>query len=466
MLPSDSTSARPARRGGASHYVISLVALVAIIGVIAWVVQYLPSIKRGTNPNGNKDKPLLAFMPKTAIWPKDNSAEKKDADPARKELDAYREFEQGKSGHYDFLVKNISGGDVEIVAYQSACDCASVQACVLSKEEHDRLAEAFARRPGEPLPYAKEPSWHDLTTDLAKKQYLTVKADEAGVIRVNWVARKAPGLSLNVTPKVFFQAAENPASRQFHVLNVPVMVRHAVQFEPARLRIGVFTASTGDVLTGEIDAWSSTREKLELKLTTLGSDPFFVIETRALSKQECADLEARLKASNIVTRVRSGAHATVKVYRDKDGKQLELGSFYRKLLVHLNDEPSRDIQGPEVVGRVEGDIVIGGANDQGRIVFQSFDRKDGGSKVVELTAPEDVELETATCEPTWVQVKLSAGAKIESAKRRIWRLEATVPPNTPTVRSFDEPDAVVLRIKGATGTRLVRIPIEGQVTER
>ena len=109
--------------------------------------------------------------------------------------------------------------------------------------------------PGKALPYAKEPSWHELSTDGTKKNSLLVKANEAGAVRVGWIARKSPGMALNVSPKVVYRPV-GAAVTQKYLLGVPIMVGHAVQFEPARLNVGRIT--TGDVLTQTIDAWSST----------------------------------------------------------------------------------------------------------------------------------------------------------------------------------------------------------------
>ena len=79
---------------------------------------------------------------------------------------------------------------------------------------------------------------------------------------------------------------------------------------------------------------------------------------------------------------------------------------------------------------------------------------------MELSAPEHMKLEPAQREPSWLQVTLKLDEKRFPPKRRIWRLEVTVPPNTPTVRSFDEPDAVVLKIVGPPET----LPVVGAST--
>ncbi len=466
MLSNDSLSARQSRRGDVSRSVISIVLLMAIIGGLAWVVQYLPSIKRTGGPIPNTDKPLLLVTPKVAIWRTPGLVEKKDADSAAQGLDGYKEFEQGKSGHYDFLIRNASGADLEVRNYTSACDCASVNISVLAADEFGRVSKHHAEQPGEPLPYTKEPSWHELSKDETKAKSLTMKADEVGVIRVGWVARQTPGQPLKVYPTVWFQSAGDTV-RKSVVLPVPIMVQHAVQFYPSRLHVGVLVPDIdpNGELTGAFDAWSSTREKLDLKLTTLGTDPFVTIEARPLAPKECADLEESLKSKKIDTRVRSAARVSVKVVESKDGRRLELGSFYRQLLVHLDGEPRQDIRGPEIVGRVDGAVVIGGAADDKRIRFRSFAAAIGSSRTIDLIAPADMKLETFKHEPSWLEVKLTLDEMNIPGKRRTWRLQVTVPPGAPMARSFEEPNAVVLRMVGSP-ERFVRIPVEGHVISR
>ena len=107
------------RRAFVSRPLIAIIALVFIIGGIAWVVQYLPSFNKPKKDDDRQfsDKPLLEFTPRSAVW-KDQVA-----DPEKKEekkgLEGYKIIEQGDKGHYDFLFKNISGKDVEILHYES-----------------------------------------------------------------------------------------------------------------------------------------------------------------------------------------------------------------------------------------------------------------------------------------------------------------------------------------------------------
>ena len=85
-----------------------------------------------------------------------------------------------------------------------------------------------------------------------------------------------------------------------------------------------------------------------------------------------------------------------------------------------------------------------------------FKAGEYAEKEVELLTGANVKLEPYNHKPDWINVKLTRAAEQPDSKRTIWNLKVSVPENTPGVRSFEEPDAVVLRIVG-TPERFVRI---------
>jgi len=319
-------------------------------------------------------------------------------------------------------------------------------------------------KPGEPVPYAKSPEMTKLSRDGVNEPGVRIKVGEGGAVRVNFNAKKAPGQELRVRPRIWYQPAGVPAQRSGQGFVVPVMVRQPVNFQPQRVSVGVLTANgTAD---GKLVAWSSTREDLHLKLGS-DTDPFFQVKTQPLAKEEYASLEETLKNEKNTAIVRTAVHVIVTVHESMGGKQLDLGSFYRRMPVYLDGILNTDVQGPEIVGRVEGNLLIGGADDQGRVRFRSFDAENGGKKVVEISADEKAELKTFNHQPSWVDVTLKLDKKNPAPpKRRIWILEARVPANTPAVRSFEEPDAIVLQVTTGKTVRLVRIPLEGHIGGR
>lgn len=452
-MQSDSQTSPAAKAGSLARYAVSLALLVAIIGGIAWVVQYLPrwqSVAKPAPPA--REKELVQFVTKVAIW------SKTDPNP-------YREFEPGDVGHYDFLFKNVLGQDIEVVHYSSTCDCASMSACSLPMAEEERLDKVFQQKPGDPLPFQSEPKWEQLPKDPLKAIHLKVKANDGGVVRVRWTTKKAAGAGLNVNPQVWMQPAGDPSGRKSFTLHVPAMMTHPVRITPARVNVG--TLIPGSVVKAEFDAWSPTRDEFKLEVTAPGSDPFFVVETTPLSPEACAGLERSLIASKLATHVKAGYHVTITVHESTAGRQLDLGAFFRKFALTLNGSLMPDVPGPEVVGRVHGDLIIGGADDQGKIRFKSFDAATGASKTVDLLAADGAKLEHIPHphQPTWLNIQLTPDKNVIDGKKRIWHLEVTVPPRTPVARSFEEPDAVVLRIVG-NPPRYVRIPLEGHVSGR
>ena len=89
MQPHDTPSR--SRIGGASNYVIAIVLLVAMIGGLAWVAQYLPSRTKNTQvedptKDSNK-KPLVSFNSVVAQWG-DKKADREGYEKAKKVLQA------------------------------------------------------------------------------------------------------------------------------------------------------------------------------------------------------------------------------------------------------------------------------------------------------------------------------------------------------------------------------------------
>jgi hypothetical protein len=444
-------------------FVSTLVLVVLMVGFMAWVIQYLPS--RGKNvsvpPPPPQGKILLAFERPDALWRNKPAVQKKDAGPDDME-DPFKYVENGTSGHYDFPFKNKSEQKIEILSFVTTCDCTSVKACLLPAEEWERVNKEQDANPGKPLAYAKEPTWLELPNkpvgEPAKNPSLVVGPGEGGVVRVEWVANKP---DLTVQPALAGRAAGDPVLYQR--LRVPVLMRPAIQFDPPRVNAGVLTA--GKTTNAVFDVWSSTREKLDFKLPS--ADPLFEFKVQKLEEDEFAAKAKDLAARKIAPRVLCAYRVSVTVHETKDGKHLDQGSFYRKFPFALEDkvDPNAPLWGPEIVGRVDGDIQVGGQDDQRRILFKSFNVKTRASKEVQLATDAGVQLKTYEGhpdQPSWIKVNLTR--EQASSNRVTWQLEVIVEPNTIGARSFDEPDAVVLQIVGTDPPRFVRIPIEGHVS--
>jgi hypothetical protein len=477
-MPLNETSSP--RKSGFLGYAIALALLVAIVGGIAWLAQNLSSW-RSTVPPAKIQRgaalKLVEFTSVIAQW----SNQKKETEVLEKEGPDYKAFEPGKKGHYDFLFKNTAGQDIEVVFFTSSCSCTNVEAAAVDDPAWERLREQQTLHPAEPLSYAEEPAWKHLAMkpewDKAPieergKREVLVKAGAGGVVRVHWNVNKSAGQPLNVQPAVAFRLAADHSQAGGQKLVVPVVVSPPVRFLPARIDVG--TLRSGSTARERFYAFSSTREDLDLKLTPVPADGLFEVTAKPLhmggifSRSEVGELTATLKAESAKLKapapsVLAAYLVTVTVHESNAGKQLDLGTFFRRLEVTLDNIPRPEMPGPEIVGRVLGVVDIGGANDQRKVRFQSFRAGDDAEKSVELLTDAKVELKTFAHKPDWINVNLTRAAVQPDPKRTIWNLVVTVPPNTPGVRSFEEQDAVVLRVVG-TPERFVRIPIEGTLS--
>lgn len=463
---------RPAARSPVLKYAISLVLLVAVIGGIAWVVQYLPSWNRRQKVDRDPPPPLtqlLQFPRWVALWDEQKpAAENKDGVPLG-EKNLPREVEFGTPGHYDFPFKNLSGQDVEVLHYFSTCDCTSVRACVLPMAQVVKLVEQQKLKPGEDLTYDADPAWVDLPNHrepMDVKKGVTVKADEGGVVRVRWTVKKRPGEVMKIMPEIVMRpiGASEFSTWRKQMLVVPVLVGTAIRFDPPRVNVGLLSPGCKPV-TEVFNAWSSTREKFDLKLTPTPANALMEIASRPLTEKECADLTSNLKSEKLSQRVRSGYRVTVTVHESKDGKQLDQGPFIQRLAIDLDGFREQELSGPEIVGRVKGDILIGGQDDWGKIKFLAFAAGQSAQKTVVLIADAKLELKPYTHEPAWLDVKVTRDKDQPDPKKHRWHLQVTVPANTPGVRSFEETDHVTLRIVGMPD-RFVRIALEGALSGR
>src|SRR6266516_4542982 len=122
------TNAASPNKSNFTRYLLPLALLVAMIGGLAWVAQQLPrwTKDRPHGPTQTGGKAPLEFVRKVAQWgPK--------PDPLVDEKFEPKDYEPGKTGHYDFPFKNNSKDDVEVMAFATSCNCTSVQAAALDE---------------------------------------------------------------------------------------------------------------------------------------------------------------------------------------------------------------------------------------------------------------------------------------------------------------------------------------------
>src|SRR5262249_47606592 len=156
--------------------------LIAGIGGIAWVAQYLPG--RGRNV---QVKPVAAgrdavqFAHTKAVWPPPPHW----WDPKDDNYKPYiAEFELGQDGHYDFEFTNTEKADVEFGVAETNCVCSGVHVAVFQstaqKEAYEKARKGGAPTAGDALAWTKV----DMDKDLRKT--ITVPAGASGVVRIGW----------------------------------------------------------------------------------------------------------------------------------------------------------------------------------------------------------------------------------------------------------------------------------------
>jgi hypothetical protein len=443
--------------------VLPVLIFVIAIGVITWFVQDLPgrANKRTVNiPKGPRTNPLQ-FEVKQAIW-----------DP--KDQNYVAEFEYRAKGHYDFPFRNTTDSPAELCLYRKSCTCSRVE---------------YALKPTD--------SWQPLpeTPEEEGKGVVVVPARAEGVVRLLWEGRKQEGERLNLTADLWVQPQGKPGERSYdtklaaNISFVPP-VRHFPEMNPE-----VVLLTTRDVAQREFFLWSATRDKVEVTIREKQPDPCLTCEVTPLSAddgqrlrqdllKEVADLtpeqlhqllkgiagltpeqllQRYLARFQISTRVRTAFRVTVTVHEQKDGKQIDLGPFRRRLYLCVAGE-AREYLGPTVQGAVRGEVLVGAPEDQGKVDLKSFTAADGARKKVLLWTDRGVDLEKESHHPAFLQVKLEKDEKNATDSRMAWWLTVVVPAGA-HAGPLPPESAVVLHTR-TTPPRRVHVPVVGNAGRR
>jgi hypothetical protein len=443
----------------AFRYIALVVLVLGIIGLLTWVTQSLPNTKvPNVIPDGQKGdnvKPVLFFtrVPGpfgdvlTAVW---------DKDPAY-----ILETERNVEGHYYFPFRNVLGAEAEMEMESADCDCTQADIGLLPAPEWAKVEKAWLEKPWV-KPFTDEPTW----IKLKKNEHTGIKvpADAHGLLRITWKGRKGIGETLKLTLR-FWSQPLGVEGRQFTTVHVPVRMAPAVMYDPPAVTVGVI--GPGQSVTAEFYLWSASRDTIDASLQVdSGPSPLINITTRTLSKEECAALQKHIEVKSkgqLLTRARCGLHVTVNLFEQKDGRQMDLGPFVRKLQIMLDQVPV-EITPLSVMGTVKGEVTVGGETDQGRVQFNQFSAASPKTVVVPLFADPAVKLEVdpKLIFPRYLQVDLKRNVKSSTPQRTQWDLRTTVPAAALS-GPFPENSAIVLRIAG-TPPRLVRIPVVGNGT--
>lgn len=437
-LPSGPAEPPPiARPGQTFRYVLPAAIFVVVVGTIAWVTQFMPTWRTKAETvvaPTPKSSSVIKFAITKAIW------DKEDEEYAL-------EQEKGTEGHFDFPFENVASEPGEVGLQRTSCDCTHLEVCLVSDAEWEPYRQELVKNPQ--TAKAGNWTWHKLASNESRG--FEVPGRAKGFIRVGWHGRKDSGSRLRLSIDVWHQPGGNARYRSFENLVVPIVIAAPMMYKPARANIG--NLGPRDSAVADFTLWSATRESPDFKLND-SADPLFRQEATPFTKEECADLEKQFRKGGENTRVRSAFHLKVTVHEQAAGKQLDQGPFIHTLSYLLDGDR---ITGPIIQGSVKGEIVVGNAEDRGKVDLKIFRGKEGATREIALWTDDKMVLQPESQSPPTLQVKLTKAEA--SGKRTKWRLEVTVPPGT-HFGPFTEENVIILRTQ-SDPPRFIRIPLVG-----
>jgi len=428
------------RRKNFWRLLVPLCLFIAMVGGIAFVVQYTPNwrSKRTVKlpPQRQSQAEVIEFPERSSVW-----------DPNDKSY--IKEFEQEKAGYYDYAFQNVSGQTAELGIFKPNCDCAGVEAFLLSSQE--LAAWKKAKKEGKAVELKNAIALKD-----DERNGIEIPADFGGVMRIAWKSRKAVGESPLIKVRVWAQPKGKMAERTFVELETHFRLVAPVLFDQVELALG--TIGLGAVAEAQCTWWSATRSKVDLK--AVGDDPLVTWTVTPFSGAECAELEKQLRNLRINTRVQAAGRLSVKVQEQKGRQQLDQGHMNRPAPLLLDDQPLAIV--PRLVGRVQGEVEVGIERDQGKINLHNFSSAKGKKQPIILRSEPGTDLAIDSVKPSYLKVQIRVNKQASTTQKKSWILEVEVPAGS-HLGPFAEDSAVILKTQ-STPPRYIRIPVLGSAT--
>jgi hypothetical protein len=453
-LPPDGKSSAPVPLGGGqagrsrlnvfTRIVLPVAVFIIGIASIAWITQYLPSRGRPVPTTAKSGE--LQFMPRAFVWnPNDNwePTDKKYTIP---------EFELGTGGHYDYQFSNTTDGDIDLGVTQTSCTCTGVTVCMFQSSQ-DR--ENYEKNKD-----ARDLTWIPLEIDKDMRKKATVPAAANGVLRIAWSGAKTEPELTRLSTKVWSRAGHGQDTTVKELL---VLVNYVLpaKFYPEKTDLG--TLSTKDRRTASFTCWSATRE-LDVKPADM--DPLMEVIANKLDNAQCKKLQDEMRAHDVMTRIVSAYKITVTLFEEKDGKQLDMGLFYKPIpLVVASEGQPIDVAVPMLRANVLGDVSLGPEEEGSRIDFKIFSAKQRTTKKVSLFSPKDAKLSFVRCEPVLLDLEVALKNVRTVGDKTQWQMDVSTKPNRDP-GLLPENGVVVLRFESPTAARLVRIHVLGTAESR
>lgn len=456
-----------------------VVAFVAVVGGITWVVQGLP--KGGKTETVAPAPPApsgvgeivhysrcqdLVHRITWAVWERVERSGPKLGHADLMDSDYPLEYERGVEGACYFTFRNVSGAPAEMGFARSDCDCSHAEMCLLPKPQWDKVDAQLNQTPWAVPILDLEPTWCVFSKD--DHDGFKVPADGHGLLKIGWKGRKSPGESLKIHLELYSQPEGNSRSRQIDHIVVPVMTAAPVRFEPIRQSVGYI--GPGESATAEFYCWSATRDDPDISFQPEKADPLLHVEARRLTPAECKALQEKLRVQGkketdeapLRHRVKAGFLVKATFYEHKGEHQMDLGHFSRTMPVFVDALPM-DGPTPVITGVVKGDVDVGGVEDQGKVQLKTFSAAERATVTVPVYANPKTVLTLAGRYPEILIVGLKRNEKQSTPHRSRWDLTVTVPALSWLGGTLPEQSAVMLSIAG-TPPRQIRIPVTGTAT--
>lgn len=453
--------------------VLPLVAVVGIVFLVSFVSSFnssAPNLPQpvGPSPKPKSDKPVQLVFPETAI-------------------DQLEPCEVGKTGYFDYWFYNPHDTEIQVGLQKKSCGCSNVSLGYVAPEgfQHEKFAKEFdtlaptaaatrvlasalaglnsialtAAVDQEVLGFLDAKlKWHRLEM-AGKIAGATVPAHSVGLLKIGFKSKDdRPVAAQRVTFEIWCRTGKGEIiPPQFEIkigFFLPILSEPAIQTLPD------FPAPNG-VLEAHFGCWSSTRDHFTLKAREANNDPCFECVVTPFTEDDKTRMQRLL--NNI--RVRSGYLVKVRVHEKRGGRQLDLGTYQRRILLTAV-EPEMNTETVRVSGQVKGGVEIESENGTGIVLFKPFPIDRGATVKTFLNADRpDCAIELDEVQPEQLQKALKVDLQqiSQTAKISRWELTLRIPPDA-LEGNFPENGLLILKMKGE-GTRRVRIPIRGSAFE-
>jgi hypothetical protein len=487
----------PGRGRLVSRVILPLVLFVVMVGGIAWVTQYVPWRGRPAAPSEKSEPPSYLQFDQTvskwdakdspylrgSVWlkvaqgeptaaekaafirvlPPFKEGEKRPEDMDNNELKALaaqglamyvKEFETMQGGTYEFPFSNPSDQELEVGVHDLSCTCSSVEICLLD-------AQQSAAR-----------DWKKLTK--SETQGIVVPPRARGVTRVLWSPRERQLDKVALTVQLWSQPKGQPRARgKDAVLQTAIRIVPPVQADVPGIRFRPIEAKSSS--EGSFWCWTSTRaDAKKLRVLAEKDDPCFVFSVEPADEKERLALQDQLWPLSHEL-IKKAWRVRVTVFEERQGKQMDMGSFSRPLSLFLDDEKEPQ-GGPILKGLVSSEVQVGtgvGSNEN-KIDLGLFymDKGYHNRDPIKLRTEPGVVLKFVEEEsyPPFLKVRLSRNPKGSTARRDVWSLHIEIPSRAEG-NEFSGPlpenSAIVLiREQPGSPPRRIRILVEGTAAIR